>query len=309
MRATTTQTLLYILLLCCLGCAAPEPISLRDIKLPDPEGELAKHLGITAIEEVGICDYFPNSTFDEAASTYFDEQGQKLMVIYAYPDSYQQGFMLYRLMDGWSIASQSRPVDAWCGLSRSYLKHASILLEDSSMVVEDVYDIRDLTEPMYTARYFYNGKGHVINMQDPWHSMTCSYDNDGRLLQKVETPKGPIYHSYEKPHIDESERSGFRTRNSRYYYRNETGPLLDSIVSVLTDAEDKVRWDSYTKYFDEKGYPVKKVFFDGRIYKLNLLELDITKDGSNEISWEYYDHLQERAKNDKRDTKTSIDLN
>lgn len=290
MRATTTLILLYVLLLSCSGCIEPKPLHLSDIKIPDPEGDLAKHLGILAIEEVGWCEYYYKPPVDDYFLNYdtlnittYDTNGVKTRIIefgfWPTKTSYYYG-------DEGLLEITIRPY----GDGDFY--HCYDLFPDSNLLVHNIcpYILGDNT---YSAvgcmleKVFLDGQG-IIQEQliKDIQGVFYHYDTLGRLISKVVYDL-PESHERSIKRFNKASVDYYTWVTSTYYYYRGNGVLLDSIVQKKFDNKGKDLHGGYTQFYDHTGYPILKRYKEtDQVYILKSVLHSADQAKALEEGWE-----------------------
>lgn len=252
-----------------ISCGEPaKQLTLSDIKIPDPEGDLAKHLGIMAVEEVGACEYrhygsddisdtlttsvyYPDGklryviTFNmttKKTSYKYDEEGYLMQLVRPYND----GDVCFN----YSVDQEKNELT--CEIS-DYSAYDNICKGEWAEFERSKFDrngtIQESLIMGKVGRQYY-------------------YDSLGRMVCKLQYDL-PEYHKFAR----------YRYPNGRdvwitstYYYYRGKGVLLDSVVQRCFDKNGIDQQAGFQQYFDRKGYPMLKRYdLRGDVYLMRCV--------------------------------------
>lgn len=224
-----------------LGCQTKIPeLSLADIRVPDPERDLRRELGVTKV--IQFSDYFERDSLgiDTFVIQQFNSNGD-LLSSYRY-GFYEREFYKYNA-SGW-VDSFSQVTD--------YVetrKYSYALLLDKMCLTQSWY-----WGDTIALNYYYDQTGRVNKLHGLRGGEKYLYDETGRLKMKIRYPT--MQQWLDMSHF------AFMVRGPvwvyRYYYTGN-GVFLDSIVKRVYDIDGYKICGSTITYYGELGFPSAKI--------------------------------------------------
>lgn len=242
-----------------LGCNTKTPeLSLADIRVPDPERDLRRELGVERIVEISRdCHYWMRG--DTMSAVRYDSIGRLVQA-----DSY------YNL---------------WHGRNKGFYTSGYWL--DSTISIVCMLNIERYDYELYSHRhkllmrrgveypepdsiwYLYNTNGQVQKEKQKFTERIFHCDNEGRLMLETFWVQPDAYFWGGSDSL--YERGVVAT--TRFYYR-ENGSFLDSVVKSEFDLDGMNVHNGSTKYFNDQGLPTYTAYERGDTtwYQVELFE-------------------------------------
>ena len=247
------------------SCKEPvKQFTLSDIKLPEPEGELAKHLGIMAVIEHGRRVYLQDAVLDTVLIEVYDENGSTIcakrskdhdntwLVIYVFE-------MENGLLKEWYHYSGNEMVNSHrmhqsyryeLDLNELKLIRTETLEDDPRYLVQNVMEFDDNGTVFKKVSF-----DMFLDDLNEMFIERYEYDEEQNALVHI-TRSSPELLKF-NARLREKEGDAWEGDHSKvtYYYRDEQRILLDSIVTLHYNEVEGDLHNGNVKYFDEAGYP------------------------------------------------------